>query len=171
MKPTLRVVAIVGSSSDPDQLFRSAFGDESLEDVLAEASGRAVHVDLVTWSPSSTRPFDLHIGSGEEQPVFDRILARVGAIRLNAFLRRYAAGRLLSSLSPMDQSRVFWRTVRRNPKAMAKLKSADVLLAVDLPAVRVAWEMRRSDAELEAYYGLASISKVFASRFAQSNSS
>lgn len=171
MNSTLQVVAIIGSRTDPDQLLRSALGGASLEEELAKASERDVVVRLVSWLPSKDIPRGIVVGSAEKTPTLDRVLARIGAPRLHRILQAYPAGRLLNSLGPLDPSRVLWRAVRESEDAVSLLKSADVLLAVDLAGVRTAWKTRRLNPSIEAYYGLASTVKVFATRFAQTTSS
>jgi hypothetical protein len=165
------VVAIIGSPTDPDQLLRSGLGSESLAEALEKASSRDVHVELVSWLPSVDVRECVAVGSLEYRAAVDRMLGRIGADRLYAFFQKFPAGRLINSLGPLDQSRVFWRAVRKHENAMRSLRSADILLAVDLPAVRTAWQMRRRIRTADAYYGLASTLKVFAARFAQTTSS
>ena len=171
MKTTLQVVAIIGSPTDPDQLLRSALGESSLEDELERVSQRHVQVRLVSWSPSEDIPEGVAVGIPDQAPALDRLLARAGAPGLQRVLQRYPAGRLLNSLGPLDQSRVFWRAVRESESAVSVLNSADVLLAVDLAGVRTAWKTRRLNPSVDAYYGVASTLKVFATRFAQTTSS
>lgn len=171
MKAGLRVVAIIGSSTDPDQVLRAALGGASLAKELEEASHRDVTVELVSWAPSEEMPQGIVVGSAPERPTLDRLLSRTGAARVHRALQKLSVGRLINSLGPLDQSRIFWRAVRENNDAMSALQSADVLLAVDLAAVRTAWQVRRRNSAIEAYYGLASTVKVFATRFAQAASS
>lgn len=171
MNSSLRVVAVIGSPTDPDQLLRSAVGGDSLQEELAKASGRDVILQLVSWSPSEKFPQGVVVGPTAGTLPLDRVLSRVGAVRLQSALQKYPAGRLLNSLGPLDQSRVFWRAVREREDAMSALRSADVLVAVDLAAVRTAWITRQNNPTVEAYYGLVSTLKVFATRFAQTTSS
>lgn len=171
MSHPLRVIAIIGSPTDPDQLLRSGLGSESLAEALEQASLREVDVQLVSWLPSVDVPEGVAVGALEYRAALDRTLERIGGNRLHGFFRKFPAGRLINSLGPLDQSRIFWRAVRKHEYAMQSLLSADVLLAVDLPAVRTAWEIRRRSKTAEAYYGLASTLKVFAARFAQTTSS
>lgn len=171
MNTALRVVAIVGSSTDPDQLLRAALGGASLAEELENASGRHVALKLVSWMPSEDIPQGIVVGSSAHRPALDRVISGTGAASLHGMLQKFPLGRLLNSLGPLDQSRIFWRAVREHEGAMTALQSADVLLAVDLPAVRAAWKTRRSNPSIEAYYGLASTLKVFSTRFAQTTSS
>lgn len=171
MNRPLRVVAIVGSSTDPDQLLRTALGGSSLAEELKKASRRDVTVELLSWSPSLDLPHGVVVGSAVNRPAVDRVLLRAGTPRLHSLLQRFSVGRLLNSLGPLDQSRIFWRAVREHEGALSALRSADVLLAVDLAAVRTAWKTKREHPSIEAYYGLASTLKVFSTRFAQTTSS
>lgn len=167
MDKPLRVVIVVGSQTAPEQLFKSAFGDRPPADALSEAAGREVHVCLLSWLPASqtdglkaTRA--LHAAP---PPVFDRFAARLRIDRLSTLLRRSAPGRLVISLSPVDPSRVFWRSVRSDSEAMTLLGSADVVLAADLPAARTAWHMLHAGTVPRAYLGLQAAEKVLAATF------
>ncbi|WP_309071280.1 hypothetical protein [Arthrobacter sp.] len=171
MNAPLKVVAIIGSPTDPDQLLRSGLGEASLEEELERVSQRDVAVRLVSWLPSRDIPEGVVVGTPQRAPLVDRLLARIGAGKLQRVLQRYPAGRLLNSLGPLDQSRVFWRAVRENKSALSVLDAADVLIAVDLSAVRTAWITSRRNPSVDAYYGLASTLKVFATRFAHTTSS
>ncbi|MFP5316045.1 MAG: hypothetical protein ACLGHS_11800, partial [Actinomycetes bacterium] len=105
MSSPLQVVAIIGSPTDPDQLFRSALGGDSLQEELAKASGRDVRLQLVSWSPSERFPQGVVVGTTAGTQAVDRVLTRIGAVRLQGVLQKYPAGRLLNSLGPLDQSR------------------------------------------------------------------
>jgi hypothetical protein len=69
----------------------------------------------------------------------DRILAAVGMRKLYARLATFPIGRLINSVGPLDQGRVFWRHIRREPSALRALKNADIIVAADLAAVKTAW--------------------------------
>jgi hypothetical protein len=69
----------------------------------------------------------------------DRALHAMGARALYARLATFPLGRLINSIGPLDQGRVFWRHVRRDSSALAALKNADVVVAADLAAVKTAW--------------------------------
>lgn len=164
----IKVVALVGSATDPDQILRSALADEALSDALATASGRQIELKLVSWLPSSDIALSVAVGeAGGRRSAMDRLFSLKPPLRFHSALQKFPAGRLINSLGPLDQSRIFWRTVRKNELASSALSTADVLLAVDLPAVRTAWIMRRKNPSSEAYFGIGSTLKVFANRFAR----
>lgn len=71
--------------------------------------------------------------------LFDRVLTAVGVRALYARLATFPLGRLINSIGPLDQGRVFWRHIRRDPSALSALKNADVVVAADLAAVKSAW--------------------------------
>jgi len=72
-------------------------------------------------------------------PAADKFLSAIGGRALYARLATFPIGRLINSMGPLDQGRVFWRYVRRNAAAYSALKSADVIVAADLAAVKTAW--------------------------------
>lgn len=112
-----------------------------------------------------------HVVSPAKAPLTDRIATKLSLDRAAAVLKASPLGRLLLSLGPTDPSRVFWRAVRADPEAMSMLRSADVLLAGDLPAVRTAWQLLRAKQVPAAYFGLQAAEKVFAARYAASGRS
>jgi hypothetical protein len=67
-------------------------------------------------------------------------------------LARSPIGRLLNSLGPVDQGRLFRRAVRSDSEAMAMLRAADVAIAADLAGVATAWTAVRRGWVSEAYY-------------------
>lgn len=69
----------------------------------------------------------------------DRVFAALGMYALKSRLDAFPLGRLLNSLGPFDQSRVFWRAVKRHPQALRLLEAADTVIAVDLAATKTAW--------------------------------
>ncbi|WP_087874285.1 hypothetical protein [Arthrobacter globiformis] len=167
MDKPLNVVVLVGSTSVPEQVFRSAFGDVPPANVFSRVSGRAVTVSLVAQLPAAPE-LELassHVLAPRRTPLLDRLLAKLPVARLEGSLRTSPLGRLLLSLGPTDPSKVYWRAVRADPQAMAMLSSADVLLAADLPAVRTAWHFLHSGRVPSAYFGLQAAEKVFAARF------
>lgn len=167
MDNPLHVVIVVGSQSEPEQLFRSALGKLSPQAALSRASGREVTVSLLSQLQTAESQ-DLaasHVVSPSRRPLVDRVLASLHVNRADALLRKSPLGRLLISLGPTDSSRVFWRAVRADPAALAMLSTADVVLAADLPAVRTAWHVLRSGQVPSAYFGLQAAEKVFAAKF------
>lgn len=90
--------------------------------------------------------------SGNGPSPQDRILNVFCAQALRDRLGSFPLGRLLNSMGPADQGRVFWRTLRRDPAALSALKSADVVIAGDLPAVKSAWLALNRNWVRNAYY-------------------
>ncbi len=76
---------------------------------------------------------------GPSRALLDRVLHSLGAYALRDRFSRSPLGRLLNSLGPVDQGRVFWRAVRNDRDALAVLKSADAVFASDLAAAKTAW--------------------------------
>lgn len=167
MTSQLNVGLLIGSATDPDQLIRSTLGDEPVYDALSRASGRKINTTVVSWLPSKLHPEGYSIASSKRQnSLADRFLNGAMQRRLYNTFQKFPAGRLVNSLSPLDQSRVFWRAVRADPAVRSALEQCDVLIAVDLAAVRAAWELRRASINgAEAFYGLGSSLKVFNSRY------
>lgn len=172
MTAELRVGVLVGSNTDPDQVIRSAVGGESLVSALSRASGRTVHTVVITCVPSSDYP-EGHVVRRDGHPfsLVERLLGVSILQRIYDALQRFPIGRLINSLGPLDQSRIFWRAVRKDPVVLSALQSCDVLVAADLAAVKTAWELRRKHPQTkQAYFGLGSTLKVFNSRYLQSTS-
>src|SRR5690606_22116171 len=109
----------------------------------------AISVGLTRTIPGLTE----HVRLDNTTPTaLDRILTALGA---HAVRRRFAGfplGRLLNSLGPVDQGRVFWRIVRQTAPAMSALKNADIAIATDLAAAKTAWIAQRRGWVTEAYY-------------------
>lgn len=89
---------------------------------------------------------------GPSSALLDRMLARIGAPALRDRLARTPLGRLLNSLGPLDQGRVFWRAIRRHPEGLRALREADAVYAVDLSAVKAGWIAVHRRWVAEAYY-------------------
>lgn len=69
---------------------------------------------------------------------WDRTFAALGVFALRARLARYPLGRLLNTLGPVDEGRVWWRTLRRHAEARELLRWADVVIATDIEATKAA---------------------------------
>ncbi|MFJ6026142.1 hypothetical protein ACIQCN_01565 [Pseudarthrobacter sp. NPDC092424] len=170
MDKPLNVVLLVGSPTPPDELIRSALGGSAPKAALSRAAGRDVSVSLLSLAaPTTLDGFaSSHVVSPANIPVMDRVAGKLSLDRAATALKASPLGRLLLSLGPTDPSRVFWRAVRADPKALALLRTADVLLAGDLPAVRTAWHLLHSKQVPAAFFGLQAAEKVFAARYATS---
>lgn len=132
----------------------AALGSENSP--LASLLGAPEPLEVVVVSLGTSRRIDgavAHVALGDDDLApADRIFARLGAFRLRALLGRSPLGRLLNSLGPIDPSRVFWRAVSRHPEALALVRSADVVIAADLAAVKTAWIAMRREGVAEAHY-------------------
>lgn len=111
-----------------------------LKTLLEEDAG---NVDLTVLSFGFTREAQglnrsIRIDSANS-PALDRLLTASGAGTLYARLATFPIGRLINSVGPLDQGRVFWRHLRRDSQALDTLKRADVIVAADLAAVKTAW--------------------------------
>lgn len=168
MDKPLNVVLIVGAPTAPEEMIRSALGGSTPQSALSRAAGRHVAVSLLSMAPpASADGFAAsRVVTPAKTPAIDRILGKFSLDRLTGMLKGSPLGRLLLSLGPTDPSRVFWRAVRSDADAMAMLRSADVLLAGDLPAVRTAWHLLHSKQVPAAFFGLQAAEKVFSARYA-----
>lgn len=135
-----RIVLLFGSGVDSDRASALASESSPLTTLLAERSHRP-QVDVISLGLSrSIAGTSEHIRlDASGRSIIDRILAGAGVFALRDRFARLPLGRLLNSLGPVDQGRVFWRTVRRHPEAMRLLRSADVAIATDLPSAKTAW--------------------------------
>lgn len=81
-----------------------------------------------------------HIQLDDSDPgIADRLLAMTGVFAIRRWFETFPIGRLLNSLGPVDPSRVFWRKVKRNARALHLLKSANSVIATDLATTKTAW--------------------------------
>lgn len=137
---TKRIVLLFGSGSDDKRSGALATEHSQLATLLEEATG-AVEVSVISLGLSrSIDGTSDHIRVDESgRSVVNRVLAVFGAFAVRARFTTFPIGRLLNSLGPVDQGRVFWRSVRRNPEAMRALQSADVAIATDLTSTKTAW--------------------------------
>lgn len=147
------VVILFGSGFDSGQVSALASEQSRIETIVNEASG-PVNVSIVSFGLTRaiagiTSQTDLRADS--PGPI-DRLLTAIGAYALHRKLATVPIGRLLNSLGPVDQGRVFWRAVRRNKSAVELIRSADVLIAADMPAVKTAWMALRRKYVDEAFY-------------------
>jgi len=134
-----RIVLLFGSGIDADSSAALASESSKLVSLLDGSTGP---VDVCVISLGLTRTIagtSEHIRLDESGPGFtDQILTAVGALALRNQFATFPIGRLLNSFGPVDQGRVFSRMVRRHPDAMRLLRSADLAIATDLPATKMA---------------------------------
>ena len=134
-----RVLVLFAATRDPEAALMASLGPDpriALEQLESDGP-----IDVVTfWTPRTPLPFTgevLALADGR-RPLTDRVLTALGLMRLRDALARYPAGRLLNSLGPADASRVFWRTLRSRPDAMALADAGTVVIAADLAATLAA---------------------------------
>lgn len=162
----LRIGVLVGSTTPPEQVIRSTLGAQSLESALEEWTRQPVEVTLISWlAPATLGGQRLRAVADLRPRLLDRVLQKLGAGSLYQFLNRTPPGRLLNSLGPLDQSRVFWRAIRSDSSSMEALEATDLLIAVDLPAVRTAWAVLRRGKVSGAFYGLGGTRRAFKDRY------
>ena len=147
------IVVIFGSGVGVGQASTLASEKSTLETLLDEAT-EPVQVSILslgTQRDIAGLAGSIELGTARK-PLADRLLTALGAYALRSRLATIPIGRLLNSLGPVDQGRVFWRAVRQNPEAMTMLRSADVIIAADAPAVRTAWVAVRRGYSSESFY-------------------
>jgi hypothetical protein len=139
-KETGRPPALATEGSQLSHLVTQASGEVAISAIslgpLREIEGVAQHLRL----------------DGSSRSVTDRVLAGIGAFALRARLASFPLGRLINSLGPVDPGRVFWRTLKRDREAMRLLRSADVVIATDLPTTKTAWLAVHRGWVTEAFY-------------------
>ncbi|QYH35605.1 hypothetical protein [Salinibacterium sp. M195] len=137
MKKVLVLIGGVPNSSAGATLS----GENSyLKTLLAENSGE-IDLSVVSFGfPRDAEALNQSIVlESVNKPLLDRLLNAVGARALYARLATFPIGRLINSLGPLDQGRVYWRHLRRDPAARAALKGSDIIVAADLAAVKSSW--------------------------------
>lgn len=85
-------------------------------------------------------------------PIVDRIFRALGFYALRHRLSTFPIGRLLNSMGPIDQGRVFWRQVRQSPAAVSALRRTDIVVAADLPAIKTCWTAQKRGWSTRAQY-------------------
>lgn len=138
----MSVVCIVAGSHDPVSAALAATAARGAG--LAADGAQLTIITGGTPSASPTTPGSPRIIRVTDQPPgrVERIITTVLPSRLIAGLQRHALGRLVVSLLPADEARLFWRRVRRSPEAVEALSAASLVIACDPAAVRTAWFAR-----------------------------
>lgn len=133
------IVVVMGSVPSPAGMSGLSGEVSGLQQLLN--SGDQVDVTVVSlglgWDIAGLKQC-VDLGS-QRRPFVDRAFAVLGFYALRDRLSRFPIGRLLNSMGPVDQGRVFWRLVKRDPQAIAALKRADIAVAADLAAVKTSW--------------------------------
>lgn len=137
---TQRIVLLFGSGID-SQTSAALSSESSQLAVLLHGATEPVEVGVISLGLSRGIPgASEHIRLDESgRRVTDKVLTFVGAVALKRWFATFPIGRLLNSLGPVDQGRVFSRTVRRHPAAMRLLQSADIAIATDMGATKLGW--------------------------------
>jgi hypothetical protein len=152
---TRRVVLLYAATADPAAAITSL--GESLVPAFGAALGDDVTVDAIVLSapPAALEGVGtvLTLADGPVSAL-DRALRAVGAPALRDRLARSPAGRLLNSLGPVDAGRVFWRSLRLRPDALALTGPDVIVVAGDLAATRAAWMLHRRGAASRALWGV-----------------
>lgn len=120
-------------------------GESSYLRTLLDDRGQGTAVTVVSFGfDRDAEGLDRNIVLDDtHKPALDRVLSAIGARALHARLATFPIGRLLNSMGPLDQGRVYWRHLRRDREAVAALKSADIVVCADLAGVKSAWIARR----------------------------
>lgn len=168
----MHIAVLVGNESDPGQVILAALGGQSAPEAFSSVTpDDRMEVTLISWSaPSkplegvrSTPPL-----SEASDPLLDKILNRQPLRSLVALSRSSALGRLVLSMSPADQGRVFWRRMKAQPSLRRILRESDVLVAADYPATRVCWHSVKTISGQRAYFGIQSAITMLEASHAQS---
>lgn len=156
-----RVVFVFGSGID-SLAATSLSGEATQLDRILESIEQPVEFYLISIGlAEGPSKFAKHlkldgIGSG---PI-DNFLRAIGAIKLRERLSTFPIGKLLNSLGPVDLGRVFWRVVKRSSEALEMLKTADVVVATDQPAIKTAWIAGNRKWTTHAIYDHAALSSI-----------
>jgi hypothetical protein len=135
-----RIVLLFGSGIDAKPSGSLTSESSQLTELLAQATA-PIEVSVISLGLTRSIPGTVEHVRLEAAPlsIADRMLTMIGAFGLRTRFATFPLGRLLNSLGPVDQGRVFWRAVRRHPEAMRVLAAADIALATDLTSTKTAW--------------------------------
>lgn len=136
MSDSTHIVLVFGSRGDASST--SSLNEEASQ--LRDSLTGATSVTVISFG----RKADLHgaarlVLDASTTGRTDKLLARLGGVALRTKLDRTPLGRLMNSLGPLDEGRVFWRAVRRDRRAIDALRSADVVIAGDAAGIKTAW--------------------------------
>jgi len=135
-----RIVVLIGSGFESSRNSAVA-GEPSILEKLLDDSPDETELSVISFGLRS----DVISGAQHVRLMrsdygrLDRLFDRLGLFDLRGKLAEYSIGRLLNSISPTDQGRVFWRTVRRNAEALQLLTNSDIAIAADIHSTRTAW--------------------------------
>lgn len=160
--PVRRIVLVVGQDAPADEVLARASGSRGIAELIEAAGDRDSLVIDLLCAHTPTGP----IPGVRRVHVLDRPGTGVAGLAEKAVCRPRAAslarraaqsvpGRVLLSLSPADPGRSAWRAAAADDTAGDFVRGADLLVAVDLAAVRTCWRWVREGRVGGALSGLA----------------
>lgn len=158
--PVRRVLLLVGSREPADRVLARAAGGGDLAERLAGAGGRADVTVVCRTAPQEPLPGVARVHVLADAGGLAALGDSGGYRALDAAARRSVPGRVLATLSPIDEPRTVARAVRRDATAEALARESDLVVAVDLPAVRAAWTWLRRRLVPRAVYGVSTAERV-----------
>ncbi len=156
---SLHVLVLVANDAEVVERLDSEYSKTGLVAALAAAAQRDVILTIATTEPLThvDKPYAqhaiIHSLRSEKAPITDRLLAKLGAVRIRAALTTTPLGRLINSLSATDPSRIFARAYRHNPVVSAD--EFDLVIALDIASIRTAWLLNRRHRATSATFGEA----------------
>jgi hypothetical protein len=158
----VKLVLLVGAEGDAPA--GGVLGSEStpLAKLLGESAG-AIELKVVSFGTSRVfAKAAVHLRLDQhDRSLTDRLLTALGAFALRERLANFPIGRLLESIGPIARSRVFWRTLKRNPEAIGLLRTSDVAIATDLETTKAAWIAVHRGWVDDAYYDHRAVAIAF----------
>ncbi|MGO1770207.1 MAG: glycosyltransferase, partial [Microbacterium sp.] len=155
--PQQRVILLTGGSKPADQiLFDEHHSAEVDFSILLGPTNSPARLTLVCRTP----PEREIVGVAEILEVAaaphsaSRAARSIRYQSVDRALRRSLPGRVLASLSPLDDARELARSTRMNQRVYAALDGSDLVVAVDRAAVRTAAQWLRQRLTPAAVYGL-----------------
>jgi len=135
-----RIVLLFGSGVETQNSVALAAESSKLRQFL-EHSARPVDVSVISLGLRRNIPGSAdHVRLDDStRSATDRLLAILGAFALRRWFATFPLGRLLNSLGPVDQGRVFLRTAKRHAHAMRLLRSTNVVIATDVESTKLGW--------------------------------
>lgn len=148
-----RVALLYASGFESGHGSSLATESSRLSEILSRPEGVAA-IDIISVGVARR---STHLGehvdlSNVDAGLFDRVVRAVGGEWLRRRCAQFPLGRLLNSMGPLDAGRTFDRRVRRSPAALAAVRQADVIIAVDSAGVTTAARALRKGWVTEAYY-------------------
>lgn len=148
-----RVTLLYASGFESGHGSSLATESSRLSEVLARPEGVAA-IDIISVGIAQrVAHHGEHVDvSDVDAGLFDRLVRALGGEWLRRRFAQFPLGRLLNSMGPLDAGRTFDRRVRRSTSALAAVRDADVIIAVDSAGVTTAARALRKRWVTEAYY-------------------